>query len=65
MKFYNLKTRSHVEVPESSVTKLKMERKTKSGTQTRYAFSATHEGNKLFKFVNEADYKASSAKEGK
>lgn len=63
MKFYNLKTRSHVEVPDSEVRKKKMERKTKSGTQTRYAFSATHEGNKLFKFVNEADYKASSAKE--
>lgn len=63
MKFYNLKTRSHIEVPESEVTKKKMERKTKSGTQTRYAFSAVHNGDKLFKFVNEAEYKASSAKE--
>lgn len=63
MKFYNLKTRSHVDVPDGSVRKLKMTRKTKTGTQTRYALTAEHEGTKLFKFVNEADYKASSAKE--
>ncbi len=63
MKFYNLKTRSHVEVPESSVKKQKMVRKTKSGEQVRYAFTAEFEGAKLFKFVSEKDYKASSAKE--
>lgn len=63
MKFYNLKTRSHVEVPEGDVKKLKMVRKTKSGEQTRYAFTAEHGGSKLFKFVNEATYKASSAAE--
>ncbi|MFZ4506400.1 MAG: hypothetical protein ACOYON_01725 [Fimbriimonas sp.] len=42
---------------------MKMIRKTKSGEQTRYAFTATFEGSKLFKFVNEATYKASSAEE--
>lgn len=63
MKFYNLKTRSHVEVPEADVLKTKMVRKTKSGEQTRYALTATYEGSKLFKFVSEKDYKASSAKE--
>lgn len=63
MKFYNLKTRSHVDVPEADVRKTKMVRKTKSGEQTRYALTATYEGAKLFKFVSEKDYKASSAKE--
>jgi hypothetical protein len=63
MQFYNLKTRSHVEIPESDVKKVKMTRKTKSGEQVRYALTATYEGNKLFKFVNEATYTASSATE--
>jgi hypothetical protein len=63
MKFYNLKTRSHVEVPEDKVRKTKMTRKTKSGTQTRYAMTAEHDGIKLFKFVNEATFKSSGAKE--
>jgi hypothetical protein len=63
MQFYNLKTRSHVEVPEADVRKTKMTRKTKSGEQTRYAFTANYEGTKLFKFVNEATYNASSATE--
>ncbi|HET6645000.1 MAG TPA: hypothetical protein VFG65_05830 [Fimbriimonadales bacterium] len=63
MKFYNLKTRSHVEVPESDMQKKKMVRKTKNGTQTRYALIANHNGSKLFKFVSEADYKAAKCKE--
>lgn len=63
MKFYNLKTRSHVDVPEANVRKTKMTRKTKSGEQTRYALTAEHEGIKLFKFVNEATFKSSGAKE--
>ena len=42
---------------------MKMTRKTKSGEQVRYALTATYEGSKLFKFVNEATYNASSAKE--
>lgn len=63
MKFYNLKTRSHVDVPDAEVKKMKMTRKTKSGEQVRYALTAEYQGSKLFKFVNEATYKASSAKE--
>lgn len=63
MQFYNLKTRSHVEVPETEVRKVKMTRKTKTGEQIRYALTAEFEGNKLFKFVNEATYTSSNAKE--
>ncbi len=63
MKFYNLKTRSHVDVPESDVQKKKMVRKTKNGEQTRYALTAEHNGSRLFKFVSEATYKATNVKE--
>ena len=63
MQFYNLKTRSHVEIAETDVKKMKMIRKTKSGEQTRYALTAEFEGTKLFKFVNEATYTSSTAKE--
>ncbi|AIE84947.1 hypothetical protein [Fimbriimonas ginsengisoli] len=63
MQFYNLKTRSHVEIPESDVRKKKMTRKTKTGEQTRYALTATYEGTPLYKFVNEATYTSSNAKE--
>lgn len=61
MQFYNLKTRSHVEIPDSDVKKKKMVRATKTGEQVRYAFTAQFEGTQLFKFVNEATYKSSSA----
>jgi hypothetical protein len=63
MKFYNLKTRSHVDVPDSAVMKTKMVRKTKNGEQVRYALKAEHNGAQLFKFVSEATYKATNAKE--
>ncbi len=63
MQFYNLKTRSHVDVPESAVKKTKMVRKTKNGEQTRYALMAEYEGSKLYKFVNEATYKATNVPE--
>jgi len=63
MNFYNLKTRSHVDVPEGDVRKTKMVRKTKNGEQTRYALTAEFEGSKLFKFVNEATFKSTDAKE--
>lgn len=65
MKFYNLKTRSHVDVPDSSVKKMRMVRKTKSGEQVRYALTAEYQGSKLFKFVNEATFKGSNAPEVK
>lgn len=63
MQFYNLKTRSHVDVPDKQVKKTKMVRKTKNGEQTRYALTAEYEGSKLFKFVNEATYNSTKAEE--
>ena len=63
MNFYNLKTRSHVDVPDADVRKTKMVRKTKNGEQTRYALTAEFQGSKLFKFVNEATFKSTNAKE--
>jgi len=63
MQFYNLKTRSHVEISDSDVKKIKMVRDTKSGSQTRYALTAELDGTNLFKFVSEAAWKASSATE--
>ena len=63
MQFYNLKTRAHVEVPDADIRKIKSVRKTKSGEQTRYALMAEYQGAKLYKFVNEATWNASSAKE--
>ncbi len=64
MNFYNLKTRSHVDVPDSDVVKTKMVRKTKNGEQVRYALKASYQGSTLYKFVNEATYKATNCKEG-
>jgi hypothetical protein len=63
MQFYNLKTRSHVDVPDANVKKKKMIRKTRSGEQTRYALMAEHEGTTLYKFINEATYTSSTAKD--
>lgn len=63
MKFYNLKTRQHVEVPETAVKKTKMVRKTKNGEQVRYALKAEYEGTPLFKFVNEATFLATKVPE--
>ena len=56
MEFYNLKTRSRVDVPESEITKHKMVRATKTGEQTRYAVKAVHEGTPLTKFVSQDTY---------
>lgn len=63
MKFYNLKTRSHVDVPEADVRKKKMPRQTKSGVQMRYALTANYQGTTLYKFVSEKDFNASNAAE--
>lgn len=63
MQFYNLKKRSHVEVPEKDIQKVKMIRKTKTGEQTRYALTATYEGSKLYKFVSKDVYEKTDAKE--
>lgn len=64
MKFYDLKSRSHVEISESNITKKKMERPTKSGTvQVRYALLGSHDGRTLYQFVKESVYNATKAKE--
>ncbi len=65
MQFYNLKTRSHVNIPDSEVRKQKMVRKTKSGEQVRYALTASYEGTKLFKFVNEKTFTSTNGPEVK
>lgn len=61
MKFYNVKTKSFVDVPEDKVNKKKI--KIKNGKQIRYAFVAEHDGSKLTKFINEETFKSSNAKE--
>jgi len=58
MKFYNLKTRSYVEVEDKDVKKKEMVRKTKNGELIRYALVGTHGGQTLYKFVKKADYDA-------
>ena len=64
IEFYDVRTREKVQVPESSVRKVKYERETKSGkTSVRYAFRAEHGGTKLTKFVSEGDWKALDAPE--
>jgi len=65
MKFYDLKTRQHVEVAEGNIMKKKMVRKTKTGEQTRYALVGKHDGRELFKFVSEAVYKSTNAPDAK
>lgn len=65
MEFYDLKSRSKVNVPEGDVSKKKIVRKTKSGEQTRHALMASYQGRTLYKFVNEKDFNAANVKEVK
>lgn len=64
MEFYDLKTRNKVDITDANITKMKITSKTKAGSNVRYALVGNHEGRKLYKFVSEATYKASQAKEG-
>jgi hypothetical protein len=52
MQFYNVKTRSKVDVPDNEVKKTKYVRKTAKGDQTRYAVRASVNGTSLTKFVS-------------
>ena len=62
MKFYNLKKKVHVEVPDSQCVKVIFGKGT---NKERYAFRATTaDGDKLMKFCKRADYDASPIKEG-
>lgn len=63
MEFYDLKTRKKVNVPDSHIKKMKITSKNKTGSNTRYALVGEHEGRSLYKFVNEATFKASAAPE--
>jgi uncharacterized protein (DUF1501 family) len=59
VKFYDVKTRQSVEVPEADVSKTKYERTTKDGkVQVRYALRGKFDGRNLTKFVGEADWNA-------
>ena len=52
IQFYNVKTRSKVDVPLSEVTTTTFERTAKNGdVQTRYAARAEQDGMKLVKFI--------------
>lgn len=64
MKFYDVKTRSSVEVNDNDLTRKKYIRQTKNGfTQTRYAVRAAYNGRWLTKFVSESAYKSLRAPE--
>lgn len=66
MQFYNVKSRSKVDVPESDLTKKKFVRTTKTGsTQTRYAARAAVDGTNLTRFITEADYNKLNVPEDK
>lgn len=56
MQFYNVKTRSKVDVPDNQVKKTKYVRKTSKGDQVRYAVRANVNGTNLTKFVGKDVY---------
>jgi hypothetical protein len=53
MKFYNVKTKQKVDIPESDVKKVSIVQK--NGKQT-YAVTAEDNGVKLFRFVSKQQY---------
>ncbi len=64
MRFYNVRTRSFVDVDDKELTKKKYVRTTKNGsTQTRYAVRASHDGASLTKFISEATFNGLAAPE--
>jgi len=63
MKFYNLKTRTHVEVPDDQVKKKKVFIKTKSAEQVRYQFVADQNGTPLYKLCSQKDWEAFNGEE--
>jgi hypothetical protein len=56
MQFYNVKTRSKVDVPDNEIKKTKYVRKTSKGDQVRYAVRANVNGTNLTKFVGKDVY---------
>jgi len=58
MRFFSVRDRKMIDVPEEQVEAVKYERTTKSGKkQVRYALRVIHQGRKLIKFVDMATYK--------
>jgi hypothetical protein len=57
MKFYNVKKRASVEIPESGCKKVVYKRETSKGVQERYAVRAKDDdGTSLTKFLKKADF---------
>jgi hypothetical protein len=57
MQFYNVKTRSHVDVPDSKLKKKQYVRETSKGNQIRFAARATlDDGTSLTKFITKEEY---------
>ena len=57
MKFYNVKKRESVEIPESACKKVVYKRETSKGVQERYAVRAKDDdGTNLTKFLKKADF---------
>ncbi len=66
MQFYNVKSRSKVDVDQKDITKKKFVRTTKTGgSQTRYAARAQVDGTNLTRFISEADYNTLNVPEDK
>lgn len=61
MEFYDLKTRKKVDIADADINKMKIP--SKSGANIRFALVGNFEGRQLYKFVNEATFNASGAKE--
>ncbi len=58
MRFYSVKERKMVEVPDSEVKPVRYEWKTRSGkTSVRYALKVAYKGQRFHKFVDEATYR--------
>ena len=56
--FYNVKTKSNVDVEEKDLRKKVFSRITSKGTQYRYAVRATVEGVNLTKFISKETFDA-------
>jgi len=58
VKFYNVKTRESVEVPEANLARQVVKR---TNGQESYAVTAEVNGTRLFKFVSKKDFDAMKA----
>jgi hypothetical protein len=66
MKFFNVKKRKQVEIPEAKIKKAVYKRKTSKGVQERYAVRAQDDdGTNLTKFIDKATFDKLSCPLGK